>query len=330
MSVARRGIINCVMRWRAMLGVVAGLSAGALPATAQTRLSVVKVADDFALMMGDFGNELGIFRKRGLDVEISLITQGKMVQAMIGGDVDMALASGATLAFCAKGAPLKGVAAIAGPPLLLVLVTRPDKSVERVEQLRGKTVAVTSVGSLTDWAVSQIVARQGWAPADIKRISVGDTPARVAALKTGAADAAVLDIAAALDLEGRGEAKILVRFGELISDFQNQIVFASDAAIQSKPEAVRAFVAGWLETVAYARGHRAETVAFAQKALNVDATVAGKVYDELIPANYLSADGRFNPKALAAMSKSFVELKLADHEADLSQYVTETFLPPAK
>jgi hypothetical protein len=46
-----------------------------------------------------------------------------------------------------------------------------------------------------------------------------------------------------------------------------------------------------------------------------------------MPACFFSRDGHFNHAALDSMSKSFVEMKLIDHEIDLSQYVTEQFLP---
>ncbi len=297
------------------------------PAKASTKLSIAKVADDFALMMADYGNELGIFQKHGLDVDVSLITQAKMIQAVIAGGVDVALASGATLAFAAKGVPLKGIAAIGGPPLLLVLVVRPDNSIATISQLKGKVAAVTNTGSLTDWAVSQLAVSQGWKPSDIPRVSVGDTPVRIATLKTKGADSAVMDIAAALDLEARGEAKILVRFGDLIQDFENQMIFASDAAIKGKHEAIKAFTAGWLETIDYAYLHKPETVAFTQKALHISEPIATKVYDELISRQYLVRDGAINPRALAAMSKGLVELKLLDQERDLSEFVTNEFLP---
>jgi ABC-type nitrate/sulfonate/bicarbonate transport system substrate-binding protein len=138
----------------------------------------------------------------------------------------------------------------------------------------------------------------------------------------------VVDIAAALDLEERGEAKILVRFGELISKFQNQIIYASDKTIAGKPDAIRGFLRAWFETLDYAKTHKAETVAFAQQTLEVRPSVADKVYDELMLSSFFSRDGRFDPETLAIMSKSFVELKLLEREVDLSQYVTEQFLPP--
>jgi NitT/TauT family transport system substrate-binding protein len=315
---------------RAAAGLFAAvlvLSVLASSAHSQTRLNVAKVANDFALVMGDYGNKLGIFQRNGVAPEISLITQAKMVQASIAGSVDVALASGATLAFAAKGAPLKAVAALSGPVSILVLVVRPDNSVPDVDALRGRGVAVSNLGSLTDWVVSQLALRKGWSPGDLKRVGVGDTPARIAALRAGNVDAAVIDIAAAFDLQERGQVKILLNFGTATNDFQNQIVYATDQAIAAKPDAVRAFVKGWFETVAYARSHKAETVAFDQQVLGVRASVAAKVYDELMPSNFFSSNGVIAPQTLAAMSKSFVDLKLLPKEVDLSRFVTDRFLP---
>ncbi len=296
-------------------------------AAAPTKLAVAKVANDFALMMVDFGNKLGTFQKNGLDVQVSLITQAKMIQAVVAGSIDMALASGATLAYVPKGAPLTGVAALSGPLSILALVVAPGSSIKSIDQLRGRTIAVTNIGSLTDWAVSQIALHEKWAPSEIKRVSVGDTPARIATLKTGAADAAVVDIAAALDLEQRGEARILINFGDLITNFQNQIIYASDKLIQGNPDAVRSFLRAWFQTLDYARTHKAETVAFAQQSLGVTPGVATRVYDALMPTGFFSKNGRFDSTVLRAMSKSFVEMKLLDHDIDLSQYVTDRFLP---
>ena len=295
-------------------------------AAPQTKLSVAKVANDFALSMVNYGNKLGTFQKNGLDVEVSNITQAKMIQAVIGGSIDVALASGATLAFASKGAPLNGVAALSGPPSILVLVVGTRSPIKSLDGLRGRTVAVTNLGSLTDWAVSQIALREKWAPSNIKRVSVGDTAARIAALRTGAADAAVVDIAAALNLEERDEARILVNFGDLINNFQNQIIYASNKLIQSNPGAVRGFIHAWFATLDYARTHKAETVAFSQQQLGLTPAVAARVYDELMPGGFFSSDGRFDTGILRALSRSFVELKLLDHDVDLSQYVTDRFL----
>ena len=303
------------------------VTAMAPAAKAQTKLTVAKVANDFALAMVDYGNTIGTFKRNGLDVDVVLITQAKMIQAVVAGSVDMAVASGATLAFIPKGAPLTGVAALSGPPTILALVVQPNGGITSMDQLRNRTVAITNQGSLTDWAVSQIAVHENWAPWAIRRVSVGDTMARIATLRTGAVDAAVVDIAAALELEARGEGKILVNFGDLIKTFQNQIIYASDKTIHGNPDAVRAFIRAWFETVDHARAHRDETIAFAEQELGVKPEVAARVYDTLMPGDFFSRDGRFDPAVLKAMSQSFVDMKLTDHALDLSQYVTEQFLP---
>jgi NitT/TauT family transport system substrate-binding protein len=313
--------------WIACLSLTLVALAPPSHAAAPTKLAVAKVANDFALSMVDYGAKLGTFRKDGLDVEVSRITQAKMVQAVIAGSIDMALASGATLAFAAKGAPLTGVAALSGPPSILVLVVGARSPIEAMAQLRNRTVAVSNLGSLTDWAVSQIALHQKWAPSDIKRVSVGDTAARVAAVRTGAADAAVVDIATGLNLETRDEAKILVNFGDLITNFQNQIIYASNKLINDNPGAVSGFVRAWFQTVDYARMHKSDTVAFAQQELGITPAVAERVYDKLMPGGFFSTNGRFDPGILAAMSTSFVEMKQFDRAVDLTRYVTDRFLP---
>jgi NitT/TauT family transport system substrate-binding protein len=309
--------------------VVAVALMSILPAWGQTAtpLFVAKAANDFALIMGDYGKKLGIFQREGVDPDISLITQARMLKATAAGSVDVVLGSGATLAFAAKGAPLKAVAALSGPLTILVLVVRPDNSMPGIEALRGRTAAVTNIGSLTDWGVSQLALSRGWDARDIKRIAVGDTLARVAALRTGNADAAVIDIAEALDLQDRGEVKILVNFGAFTKNFQNQIIYASDKAIAEKTDAVRRFVKAWFETIAYARSSRPETVAFVRDTLGVRDSVAAEVYDQLMPSNFFSTDGVIPAATLAAMSKSFVELKLLPKEENLSRFVTDRFLP---
>jgi len=73
------------------------------------------------------------------------------------------------------------------------------------------------------------------------------------------ADAAVIDIAAALDLEERGQAKILLNFGDPQSPpSRNQVIFASDQLIRDRPEGrARLSCRGWFETIVYCQAAQA-------------------------------------------------------------------------
>jgi NitT/TauT family transport system substrate-binding protein len=227
------------------------------------------------------------------------------------------------MAFIVKGSPIKAVAAMAGPPLLLAIVVRPDGP-ETAADLKGKKVSVSTSGSLTYWLVSETSKRQGWGPNGIDIAPMGAMPGQIAALKRGDIDGLITDLGNALDLERNKEGRILVRFTD-IKDFHIHVIFAANALIAAKPDTIRGFLAGWFETIAFMRKNNAETVAIAKEVINKNEAITDRNYDELMPM--FSDDGKFDLKALATLAKSYVELKLLPAEPDMSKLYTEAFLP---
>jgi len=103
------------------------------------------------------------------------------------------------------------------------------------------------------------------------------------------------------------------------------VIFATDKAIAAKPEALRAFLKGWFESVAFMRANKEKTVAIAGEVMGTDAATTAGIYDELMPM--FSDTGRFDPKALAVLRRSFVEMKTLPEEPDMSKLTTEALLP---
>jgi len=313
---------------RRTLTVIATLTlaaALAAPAAAADKLRVGKaVAEAFSFVPPDIGMRTGIFPKNNTELELTAFAgDARMQQAAAADGIDILLGSGPAMAFIVKGVPIKGVAAMAGPPLLLAIVVRPDGP-KTAADLKGKTVSVSTAGSLTYWLVSETSRRQGWGPNGINIAPMGAMPGQLAALKRGDIDGAIMDIGNAFDLEKKGEGRILVRFTD-IKDFHIHVIFATDKVIAGKPDTVRNFLKGWFETIAFMRANKAETVRIAMQVTDKDQDITGRVYDELMPM--FSDTGRFDPKALATLSKSYVELKLLPSEPDMSKLYTEAFLP---
>jgi NitT/TauT family transport system substrate-binding protein len=313
---------------RAVVGALA-LAVGAMilaaPASAAEKLRVGKaVPEAFSFVPLDIGMRKGFFAKHGLEIEsIAFAGDARMQQAMASDSLDIALGSGPAMAFIVKGSPIKAVAAMAGPPLLLAIVVRPDGPKSAAE-LKGKKISVSTAGSLTYWLVSETSRRQGWGPKGIDIAPMGAMPGQIAAIKRGDIDGAIMDIGNAFELEKRGEGRILVRFTD-IRDFHIHVIFAADKLIAGRPEAVRAFLQGWFETIAFMRKNKAETVAIAKDVTNKDEEITARVYNELMPM--FSDDGRFSPSALATLAKSYVELQLLPEEPDPAKLYTEAFLP---
>jgi NitT/TauT family transport system substrate-binding protein len=118
--------------------------------------------------------EAGIFEKYNIQPHLILITSGsKMVQAMLGGDLPLAGAAGnaavdATLA----GADIVMIGALAKVPAFYIMALPEIKS---IEDLRGKSVAVTRFGSSTDFTMRYLLRKHGMNPErDVTMVQTGD------------------------------------------------------------------------------------------------------------------------------------------------------------
>jgi NitT/TauT family transport system substrate-binding protein len=298
----------------------------ASPLAAQTLRVGKSVPEAFSFVPLDVGMRNGLFKKYGVEIESSALGGGgRLQQAMAADSLDFGLGSGPEMAAIEKGSPVKAVAAMAGAPRLLALVVRPDGGITTVDDLRGKRIGVTTVNSLTAWLVRELGRQKGWGSEGIAVTPLGATPALVAAMKTRQLDGLVADIATLLRLEEAGDGKILLRFGNLVQDFHIHVIFATDTIIAKRPDAVRNFLKGWFDSIAFMRKNKAQTVEIAMEVGNVNRRIAEHAYDELMPM--FSDDGRFNPKALAVLSRSYVELKILPSEPDMTKFYTEAFLP---
>jgi ABC-type nitrate/sulfonate/bicarbonate transport system substrate-binding protein len=164
----------------------------------------------------------------------------------------------------------------------------------------------------------------GFGAQGIKAVGLGQDSAQVAALRTGQIDATVMDFASGLRLEELGSGRIFLRVKDYIPKMITQMTYAQKKLLTQRPAAVRAFLAGWYETVAFMHADRAATIPIAAQRMDASPAVAGKVYDELID-NY-STDGRFNPEGLQVLVDSLVEMG-ALKDPNISGLYTEDYLP---
>jgi NitT/TauT family transport system substrate-binding protein len=311
------------------LAMVVVLAAGLprAPAAAAEALRVGKsTTQGFSYTLVDVGIRAGIFQKHGLAVTPSSFGGGpRLLQAMAADAIDIGLDGGTDMAMIVKGAPIMTVAPLSGPPVEIVITVRANSPLKSADDLKGKKIAVTGLGTLTGWLTRELARSKGWGGDGINLVLSSTISASRALLKTGDVDGVTTDVASTLEGERRGEERLLYSFGDLVKDFHMQVFFATNKLIVSRPAAVRAFLAGWFETVAFAKANKQRTVEIEQEVLGFHPGVLAKVYDRVV--GHLSSDGRFDPKALAVLSRSYVELKLLDKEPEMSKLYTNAFVP---
>ena len=297
------------------------------PAHAAEKLRVGKaVAFAWTFTPLDVGIQTGIFAKHGLEIEASAAAgDAKLQQALTADSLDMGIGSGPGMAFMAKGVPAKAVAAMYGVPRNMAVMVGYNSPTKAVDDLKGKKLGCTTVGSLTDWIGDRINALKGWGAEGITMVPIGGMPPARAAIKTNQIDGYIGALETGYALEEAKEWRVITTATPFVDDFITHVIFVREDVIAKRPEAVRAFLKGWFETIAFMKANKDKTVEITSKVINLSPAVISRAYDEQI--GIFSTDGTFDPKAVAALKKSFIEMGLLKEIPDDKVMFTTQFVP---
>lgn len=268
----------------ALLCAVAALQFAALPVRADLvtiRYADLGVTTDNLYQYMALAN--GVFRKHGIDLEpVNFLRGGpEVIAAAASQQIDLGELGTPILAGISRGIAIRVVGA---PPLKrqeFVLVSRPG--IGAVEDLKGQTLGVGSVGGGQAQALRFILKAHSVAVGDVKTIAFGSAANGYIALKSGQLAAAVMsepEISKSV-LDGTG--KVLAKAVDFYGRYEHSYVFASANFIAQHPNAIRAFFEANREAIDYAAAHRAELVAYGKTKLGLDEPLLNRIFDEQIP-----------------------------------------------
>jgi NitT/TauT family transport system substrate-binding protein len=308
-------------------GAMLLLGASVTPAGAAETLRVAKVvATAWTFTPLDVGIQTGIFAKHGLDIQESASAgDAKLQQLLTAGSIDIGIGSGPGMAFIVKGVPAKAVAAMYGAPRNMAVMAGYDTGIKTVDDLKGKKIGVTTVGSLTAWIGERINAKEGWDNNGINVVPIGGVAPARAAIRTHLLDGYIGGVETGYQLEESKEWRVITTAMPFVQQFITHVIFARDELIEQHPDTVRAFLAGWFETIAYMKTHKEKSVEISAKVLDLSPSVVARAYDEEMP--YFSTDGTFDPQAVAVLKKSYIDMGLLKEiPADKDMFTTQ-FVP---
>jgi len=318
-----------------VIALVAGLGGGLLwPTTGRGQGAKalgkvtlgLSIAKTFEFLPAYAAEDLGTWKKRGLDVSIvSFPGDARLQQAFAADSVEFGLgsASGA-LAAISKGLDTRLVGAISNSVALMGLVASPE--IKSKEDLKGKTIGATSPNALTDVLVKYLSKKlTGDAERGIRRAHLGAFQNQVAALKTGQTQAFVWTLEGIFEVEKQGVGKFLLSFGDEFPDFTFEVIIAKKKVIDEKPEVVRAFLEGWYEAQAHMKADKAYTVDLFERKMETPKDIGARVWD--LDAKTFVDDGTFGDKALAAAAQSMVDTGVIKEIPAVETWVDKRFLP---
>jgi len=149
-----------------------------------------------AVSMGNiiifFTKEAKLFEKHGLDAD-AVVMQGSGIasRALVAGSVVISpITTPAVMSAVLAGSDMV-ILAHTMPGVIQSLVVRPD--IKRTEDLKGKTIGVTTFGSLGDFLVRHLARQKGLNPdKDFALRQIGADPERLIALRQGSIHGATL------------------------------------------------------------------------------------------------------------------------------------------
>jgi len=249
--------------------------------------------------------EKGFYRAEGLEVDFVVMKPQVALQALIAGDVGYTTALGSTMRAGVRGLPLRVVMTIADKPLF-ALMARPG--VNSVEELKGKLVGISSFGASSDTLARTVLRRYKLDPnRDVKILALGGGTNRIAAIKTGAVDAALIEAPYNVMLEREGFRKILF-VGDLIpsplAGFGTTL-----EKIRKQPDEVQQLVRATLRGIQYVKTNKQESVRAIMKWADMDRPFAEGSYEMAVTS--WSNTGAANPQGVQiAMEEIKIEQKL--------------------
>jgi NitT/TauT family transport system substrate-binding protein len=212
----------------------------------------------FMLMVGtrDFAE------KHGLKLEIVPLKNGATAhKALLSGELDSIESSpGATILAGAHGADIK-IIGCDWPGVPHGLMVR--STVGKVEDLKGKTIAVAAPGSLPNLLINAILEKYKIAQSDVRFANLGGDLDRYKALLAGVADAAV--VAAEFMAVAPKDIKMLVEGHEALPNYVRLCLTMTGKTLAERRADAINFVAAEMDALQFTVSHRDETIALTRE-----------------------------------------------------------------
>jgi NitT/TauT family transport system substrate-binding protein len=222
----------------------------------------------------------GVYRKYGFDVEnIQISSSATVVQSLIAGEVSFAhVGAVPVVAAVANGIDLKIVAVFINR-FNYVMVTVPE--LQKPQDLKGKTLAISRLGSGDEFATREALRRWGLDPdKDVRLLQVGLTLARLAALQGRHVQASLLSPPQIVEVQRMG-LNVLADLTDLDVEYAHYTLATKGSLITENRPWVERFIKAYVEGIRYYRGHPDSAIVYLRKFSRLNDAELRIVYDNL-------------------------------------------------
>lgn len=210
------------------------------------------------------GMEAGIFKKNGVDVDITWTRGGaETLQAVITDSADVAIANGilGVIGAASKGAPVKIVSAQMTGAGDIFWYVKADSPVKSMKDMEGRTMGYSRPGSSTD-LVGRALAE--YFKVKPKHVSTGGIPDTRTQVMSGQVDAGWSAAPFNFDLAAEGKIRIIAK-GSDVPSLNEQTVrvnAASEKFLKERRDVARRFMKAYHESIEWVYANPDKSTAF--------------------------------------------------------------------
>jgi len=207
----------------------------------------------------------GFAAKRGLKLELLQIKAGAtLMKALLSGEIDSVdMGAAESIVAGVRGTGIK-IVGCTWPGVPQVVLAKAD--ISSLADLKGKTVAISSPGSLPDLLFRAMLDAANVPFADVKLATQGADLDRYKSLVAGITDAAV--VSNEFEAVMPPDIKVLAKGGSAVPKFIRLCVATSSKVLAERREDLVKFIAAEMDAYKYAASHRDETVKVAHEMTN--------------------------------------------------------------
>jgi NitT/TauT family transport system substrate-binding protein len=268
--------------------------------------------------------EAGILKKHGLDLDLIFINGSvRGIQSLIAGDLSYSGAVGTAVI----NAKLAGadIAIIQSQMNTLPYFIIGNANIKSPEGLKGRSAAVHIPGTSADFAMRLALSKVGIPYSDIKAVTVGGAPARLAAVTNGQMDFTVVTDGERIQGEKMG-LKVIIDMAKLNVPFQFNCSVTTRTKIRDNPDEVRRVVWSMAESIHFFKTRKEESIKIMQKYTRglprhvlegAHAANSELLVEDTYPTidglkNTLEVQAATDPRAAKFKAEDMVELRFVD------------------
>ena len=265
--------------------------------SAKERLILAVPSQAMSMMPFLFAAERGFFKEQGLEPLIVSVAGQLHPAAMASGEVDYSAAVDTTLRAAIQGMPFK-VVVYSGSKLSVSLIAGPE--IKSVRELKGRAIAVTSLGGNLEYLAREILAHDGLNPGrDVRMVALSQSDSMLG-LETGSIQGAMLIPPYDAIMMRKGLKRLL--FAGDIAEYPQGGLATTDKRIRDNPAEVKKMIRAVVKTLLYIHESRGPMISYTSQRWKIDRDLASASYETMVRS--LSRDGTASTQAIQNVIES--------------------------